>query len=163
MLSRPRSVPAGFIAPCLPTNAPHPPSGEMWLHEIKHDGFRVITRKDGKRVNEHIERDGPIVFAHACKMGLEGIVSKRRDWPYRSGRSPHWIKSKNPLCAAVKREAHPSSRSSSRISAPRHVIEAEGFEGHIWTRAVSSDGVAVMVSRLSQRALVTGQWIKAAA
>jgi ATP-dependent DNA ligase len=49
--------------------------------------------------------DGPLVFAHACKMGLEGIVSKRKDSPYRSGRSPHWIRSKNPLCAAVKREA----------------------------------------------------------
>jgi bifunctional non-homologous end joining protein LigD len=204
MLSRPRSVPAGFIAPCLPTNAPHPPSGEMWLHEIKHDGFRVITRKDGKRVklysrsgndltyrfplivealatlhsrsciidgeavacgddgiasfdrirhhrhdgsvfmwafdlieldgedlrleplevrkatlasllrratpglrfNEHLdEQDGPLVFAHACKLGLEGIVSKRKDSGYRSGRSPHWIKSKNPAAPAMRREA----------------------------------------------------------
>jgi ATP-dependent DNA ligase len=43
-------LPAGFIAPCLPTSAPHPPSGELWLHEIKHDGFRVIARKDGKQV-----------------------------------------------------------------------------------------------------------------
>jgi hypothetical protein len=57
----------------------------------------------------------------------------------------------------------PFSRSSSRISAPRHVIEVECFDGHIWTPPVSSDGVAVMVSRLRQRALVTGQWIKAAA
>jgi bifunctional non-homologous end joining protein LigD len=44
------------------------------------------------------------VFAHACKLGLEGIVSKRKDSPYRSGRSPDWLKSKNPVCAAVKRE-----------------------------------------------------------
>jgi ATP-dependent DNA ligase len=50
MLSRPRALPAGFIAPCLPINAPQPPSGEQWLHEIKHDGFRIIARKDGKRV-----------------------------------------------------------------------------------------------------------------
>ena len=40
-----RSLPAGFIAPCLPTKADTLPSGEMWLHEIKHDGFRVIARK----------------------------------------------------------------------------------------------------------------------
>jgi len=40
----------GSIAPCLPINAPQPPSGEQWLHEIKHDGFRVIARKNGKRV-----------------------------------------------------------------------------------------------------------------
>jgi ATP-dependent DNA ligase len=49
--------------------------------------------------------NGPTVFAHACKMGLEGIVSKRKNSTYRSGRSPDWLKSKNPACAAVKREA----------------------------------------------------------
>jgi hypothetical protein len=47
---RPRSLPSGFVPPCLPTSAPRPPSGEPWLNEIKHDGFRVIARKDGKRV-----------------------------------------------------------------------------------------------------------------
>ena len=202
MLSRPRALTAGFIAPCLPTNAPQPPSGRRGC--TKHDGFRVIARKDGERVklysrpgndliyrfpliveavaklrsrsciidgeavacgddgiasfdriryrrhdagvflyafdlieldgddlrrdplavrkatlasllrraapglrfNEHLDNeDGPLVFAHACKMGLEGIVSKRKDSHYRSGRSPHWIKSENPACAAVKREA----------------------------------------------------------
>jgi bifunctional non-homologous end joining protein LigD len=199
-----RALPAGFIAPCLPTSAPQPPSGASWLHEIKHDGFRIIARKDGKRVrlysrpgndltkrfplivdglaalrtrsciidgeavacgedgiasfdriryrrhdrsvflyafdlieldgedlrreplavrkatlasvlarpaaglrfNEHLEgEDGPLVFRHACKLGLEGIVSKLKDSQYRSGRSPHWIKSKNPDALAVKREA----------------------------------------------------------
>jgi bifunctional non-homologous end joining protein LigD len=204
MLSRPkRTLPAGFVAPCLPTSSPHPPSGGLWLHEIKHDGFRVIARKNDKRVrlysrpgndltyrfplivealaklrsrsciidgeavacgddgiasfdrirhrhyddcvflyafdlielngddlrrdplnvrkatlasvlaragpglrlNEHLEEEGPVVFQHACKLGLEGIVSKRRDSSYRSGRSPHWIKSKNPNAPAVKREA----------------------------------------------------------
>jgi bifunctional non-homologous end joining protein LigD len=43
-------MPPGFIAPCLPTKAHQPPSGERWLHEIKHDGFRVIARKDGPRM-----------------------------------------------------------------------------------------------------------------
>ena len=178
-----RTLPAGFIAPCLPTKTDKLPSGSQWLHEIKHDGFRVIARKDGDRVrlysrpgndltyrfplivealarlssrsciidgeavccdedgmpnfdriryrrydasvflyafdlielsgddlrreplevrkatlksvlakagpglrlNEHIEADGPTVFAHACKMGLEGIVSKHKglDVPFR--------------------------------------------------------------------------------
>jgi bifunctional non-homologous end joining protein LigD len=196
-------LPHGFVPPCLPTKAPQPPSGDTWVHEIKHDGFRVIARKDGERVrlysrpgndltrrfplivetlarlrsrsciidgeavacddnglasfdlvrhhrandsvflyafdlielngddlrrdplevrkatllsmlakaglglrfNEHLEGDGPTVFAHACKMGLEGIVSKRKDSPYRSGRSPDWLKMKNPAAPAVKREA----------------------------------------------------------
>jgi bifunctional non-homologous end joining protein LigD len=47
---RSRALPAGFIAPCLPISAPRPPSGGLWLHEIKHDGFRVIARKDSDRV-----------------------------------------------------------------------------------------------------------------
>jgi bifunctional non-homologous end joining protein LigD len=51
------------------------------------------------------EADGPFVFAHACKLGLEGIVSKRKDSRYRSGLSLDWIKSKNPAAPAVKREA----------------------------------------------------------
>jgi bifunctional non-homologous end joining protein LigD len=201
MLSRVK-LPAGFVPPSLPSKASTPPSGPLWLHEIKHDGFRVIARKEGARVrlysrpgndltyrfplivdaiaslrsrsctidgeavacddhglssfdrirhrrhdgdvflytfdlielngddlrrdplevrkatlrsmlakvglgvrfNEHMEGDGPTVFAHACKMGLEGIVSKRKDSPYRSGRSPDWLKMKNPAHPAVKRE-----------------------------------------------------------
>ena len=59
----------------------------------------------GVRVNEHIEADGPTVFAHVCKMGFEGFVSKRKMSTYRSGRSPDWFKSKNPACEAVRREA----------------------------------------------------------
>jgi bifunctional non-homologous end joining protein LigD len=171
-----RTLPAGFIAPCLPTKTTQLPSGSQWLHEIKHDGFRIIAHKSGGRVrlysrpgndftrrlplivealerlhsridgeavacddngvasfdlirhhrandgvflyafdlielngddlrrdplevrkatlasvlakagpgirfNEHIEGDGPTVFAHACKLGLEGIVSKSEGFP----------------------------------------------------------------------------------
>jgi bifunctional non-homologous end joining protein LigD len=60
----------------------------------------------GLRLNEHLEHDcGLTVFQHACKMGLEGIVSKRLGSRYRSGRSPDWLKFKNPDAPAVKREA----------------------------------------------------------
>jgi bifunctional non-homologous end joining protein LigD len=45
-----RTFPPGFIAPCLPTKADTAASGSLWLHEIKHDGFRIIARKDGERV-----------------------------------------------------------------------------------------------------------------
>src|SRR5215467_13826275 len=193
VMLRVRTLPTGFIAPCLPTKTDQPPSGGLRIHEIKHDGFRIIARKDGVRVrlysrpgndftrrfppiaralthlrcrsciidgeavicddngvasfdriryrrndddvflyafdlielngddlrrdplevrkatlasivakaspgirfNEHIEGDGPTVFAHACKLGLEGVVSKRKDSAYRSGRSPDWLKMKN--------------------------------------------------------------------
>src|SRR6266436_4015960 len=45
-----RTLPAGFIAPCLPTKIDKLPSGSQWLHEIKHDGFRIIARKTGAQV-----------------------------------------------------------------------------------------------------------------
>ena len=49
--------------------------------------------------------DGAIVFREACRLGCEGIVSKRLASRYRSGRSPHWLKIKSPKAPAVKREA----------------------------------------------------------
>jgi bifunctional non-homologous end joining protein LigD len=59
--------------------------------------------KPGIRLSEHIEEDGALVFAHACRLGLEGIVSKRTDAPYRSGRVKSWIKTKNKNAAAYMR------------------------------------------------------------
>src|SRR5262249_25130396 len=56
-------------------------------------------------LNEHYEGDGAIVFREACRLGCEGIVSKRLGSTYRRGRSPLWVKVKNPDAPAVKREA----------------------------------------------------------
>jgi bifunctional non-homologous end joining protein LigD len=204
VLLRERTRPGlGIIEPCLPSPAKAPPSGSGWLHEIKHDGFRILARRDGAGVrlitragndfssrfpfiamavgklpvrsclidgeavvcdenglavfelirrhgalasavhcafdllelngedlrrqpieerkwrlanlldgshlslvlNEHFEEDGAVVFREACKLGCEGIVSKRLGSTYRRGLSPHWIKVKNPNAPAVKREA----------------------------------------------------------
>ena len=204
MLLRSRwTGPSGFIEPCLPSRADRPPSGPDWIHEIKHDGYRLMARRDsvgvrlltrnghdwaprypliveavdrlkvrsclidgeavacnenglavferlrrkpsgkhvflyafdlfeldgqdlrreplqtrkatlasllrgslpGLRLSEHLAHDGESVFRHACKMGLEGIVSKRLGSRYRSGRSKDWLKFKNPDAPAVKREA----------------------------------------------------------
>jgi ATP-dependent DNA ligase len=59
----------------------------------------VVCREDGVS-----DFDKPrAAFRHACRMGLEGIVAKRRDKPYRSGRSPDWIKVKNPDAPAATR------------------------------------------------------------
>jgi bifunctional non-homologous end joining protein LigD len=66
---------------------------------------RLIGRaKHAIRFVEHLTDDGPTVFDHVCRMGLEGIVSKRTDAPYRSGPSKVWIKSKNPASEALRRE-----------------------------------------------------------
>jgi ATP-dependent DNA ligase len=78
-----RTLPAGFIAPCLPT------------------------------------KTEPTVFAHACKTGLKGIVSKRKDSASRSGRSPDWLKMKNSAAPAVKREAERSGQRQMAASSTR--------------------------------------------
>lgn len=54
------------------------------------------------RLSKHLDADGPQVFRQACAMDLEGIVSKRRDAPYRSGRQDIWVKSK-----CIKSDTYP--------------------------------------------------------
>jgi bifunctional non-homologous end joining protein LigD len=49
MVSRKRQL-VGFIEPCLPSPAKEPPSGPDWIHEIKHDGFRIMARRDAAGV-----------------------------------------------------------------------------------------------------------------
>jgi bifunctional non-homologous end joining protein LigD len=186
-----------FVEPSLAAPCERPPSGPKWVHEIKHDGYRIQARIDGGKVqlltrksldwtkrfgaiasaleelrvgsalldgeivveeanglstfnglqadlssgrqdrmryhvfdllycdgydltpatlsdrkrvleqvlaelpagspvrfSEHLDTDGPTMFEHAGRLGLEGIVSKRRDLPYRSGRTDDWLKSK---------------------------------------------------------------------
>ena len=61
--------------------------------------------KTGLRLNEHFIHSGEVVYRHACKMGLEGIVSNRLGSRYTSGRTRDWLKFKNPAAPAVKREA----------------------------------------------------------
>ena len=67
---------------------------------------RLIGKpRPGIVLNVTFEESGDAVFRHACKMGLEGIVSKRLGSQYRSGRTKDWLKFKNPAAPAVKREA----------------------------------------------------------
>jgi ATP-dependent DNA ligase len=63
----------------------------------------LLTRPDGIRFSEHLEGEGEQMFERACKLGLEGIVCKRRDSAYRSGRSKAWLKIKNPDSPAMHR------------------------------------------------------------
>jgi bifunctional non-homologous end joining protein LigD len=138
----------GTIEPCIPTQVSKPPVGPHWIHEIKHDGYRLIARKRDGRVrlftrrgfdwteryprirdwrprpleerkakldkllanartgiqySEHLEGDGAAIFAHACRLGAEGIVSKHREHPYRAGPSKAWLKTKNPAAPGMLR------------------------------------------------------------
>jgi bifunctional non-homologous end joining protein LigD len=58
----------------------------------------------GLQLCEHLAGDGAVIYEHAIKLGCEGIVSKRLGSPYRSGRSPDWLKIKNLDAPAVRRE-----------------------------------------------------------
>ena len=87
---------------------------------IEHDGEDLRSRpfldrknalarllrntKAGILLNEHVAGDGATVFAHACRLGAEGIVSKKIDGTYRSGPCRVWIKVRNPASVAVQRE-----------------------------------------------------------
>jgi bifunctional non-homologous end joining protein LigD len=84
--SRAMPLPRGFVPPSLPTKAPQPPSGDVWLHEIKHDGFRVIARKDGNRVRLY-SRPGndltyrfPLIVESLARLRSRSCIIDRR-WP----------------------------------------------------------------------------------
>ncbi len=66
------------------------------LMERKAELKELVSGEDSGviKYSEHFEDDGPVVLRHACKFGLEGIVSKRRDAPYRSGRAESFVKIK---------------------------------------------------------------------
>ena len=88
---------------------------DLPLIERKRRLARLIGRaKHAIRFVEHLTDDGATVFDHVCRMGLEGIVSKRTDAPYRSGPSKAWLKSKNPASEAVRREREEEWRSTRR-------------------------------------------------
>ena len=63
----------------------------------------VAKAKDGLEYNDHLTGAGSEIFAHACRLGHEGIVAKRIDLPYESGRSKRWLKIKNPDSPAMQR------------------------------------------------------------
>jgi hypothetical protein len=73
----PRVLPIGFVAPCLPTKASQPPSGPPWLHEIKHDGFRVLARKDGNRVRLY-SRPGNDLTCFPGALNRVGLCNDRK-------------------------------------------------------------------------------------
>jgi bifunctional non-homologous end joining protein LigD len=66
--------------------------------------LRKLLRYDrGIHYVEHAEGHGDKMFAAVCQLGLEGIVSKKLDAPYKSGPSKAWLKIKNPKAPAATR------------------------------------------------------------
>src|SRR6476620_10966806 len=64
---------AATFEPCLPRKANAPPSGPGWIHEIKHDGFRILAQKDGDQV-KLITRNG-YDFADCCRLIVDAIAN----------------------------------------------------------------------------------------
>lgn len=65
------------------------------LGERKAALAKLVGKRHGPlRLSESLTEPGPALLKHACKMGLEGIISKRADAPYRSGRGHDWVKAK---------------------------------------------------------------------
>src|SRR5262249_33425923 len=74
------TVSAGFIAPCLPTKAPQPPAEPDWLHEIKHDGFRIVARKiDGwvrlySRPGNNLTYRFPLIVEAVTRLSAGSLI-----------------------------------------------------------------------------------------
>src|SRR5215207_314271 len=85
-----RLQPPGFIVPCQPTLAHKVPVGDGWIHELKHDGFRILAFKDGDTVRlwSRNGRDWSGEFV-AITEALAGAPVKARDAGRRGGKSSH--------------------------------------------------------------------------
>jgi bifunctional non-homologous end joining protein LigD len=70
----PRNTPSGFVPPCIPTRAHKPPAGPDWVHEVKHDGYRLQVRREGDAVRLFTRRGYdwsgryPAIAATAAKL-----------------------------------------------------------------------------------------------
>jgi len=73
------------------------------LSERKKKLKTLVRKSKDIHYNDHLAGDGTEIFTAACRIGLEGIVSKRADRPYLSGRSQTWLKIKNRDSPAMKR------------------------------------------------------------
>ena len=86
-----RTLPAGFIAPCLPTKTDKLPSGSQWLHEIKHDGFRIIARKNRAQVGLYSRPGNDLT--HRFPLIVETLArlrpSQRREARHASAQQPN--------------------------------------------------------------------------
>jgi hypothetical protein len=100
----------------LPTRAASPPAGPDWLHEIKHDGFRMIARRDGERTRL-ISRRG--LDCAASLPALPGIAGKAVIRPLFAGVSGYWATVPRPAAGAPQqgpRPYRPSERRTARTA-----------------------------------------------
>ena len=75
----------GFVEPCIPTLAFKPPSGPFWVHEIKHDGYRLIVRRDGKVVRLFTRRGYDWTDRYPANQWCRSRRDFTAAWPYAVG------------------------------------------------------------------------------
>ena len=80
--------------------------------------WRAADEHGALRFSEHFSEPGKVMLEHACRMGLEGVISKRADAPYRSGRGHDWVKSK----CTLRQEFVIAGYLPSQASGPRHPL-----------------------------------------
>jgi ATP dependent DNA ligase domain len=104
LFTAPCCIPSGLTASSRHASPSEPPSMPIEMRKRK---LAQLVRHvgSGLHLSEHLHGHGIEIFEHACKLGCEGIVSKRVGSRYVSGRTDNWIKVKNPTAPAVRREA----------------------------------------------------------
>jgi bifunctional non-homologous end joining protein LigD len=109
------------------------------------DLLRGAAEAGPLRYSEHFIEPGQTMLRHACRMGLEGVISKRADAPYRSGRGRDWVKSKCTLRQEFVIAGYVPSRGSGRelgsIVAAYHeggALKSAGRVGTGFTRAAAA-------------------------
>jgi bifunctional non-homologous end joining protein LigD len=76
------SLATGFVPPCIPTRATKPPAGPNWVHEIKHDGYRLVCGPDGVAIFDALHRRGTVSEAMMYAFDLLELDGKDlRDLP----------------------------------------------------------------------------------
>jgi|SRR5215472_13856345 len=113
-----RVLPAGFIPPCLPTKAQEPPSGPMWLHEIKHNGFRVIARKRDDQTRLYSRPGNDLTYRYplivealtklrsrSCIIDSEAVACDARELRWRREKRREWQTWSNARIDSIGRRA----------------------------------------------------------
>jgi ATP-dependent DNA ligase len=135
-----RTLPAGFIPPCLPTKADIPPAGGVWLHEIKHDGFRIIARKDGPRVRLY-SRPGndltgrfPLIVETLANLRTRSCIIDGEAVCCDDDGRPSFDRLRALVAAHFQATAHRCQQAILRLAPPR--LGASYSQGEFYTQGV---------------------------
>jgi ATP-dependent DNA ligase len=88
--ARLRIAPPGFIGPCLPALSKKPPTGEMWAHEVKHDGYRLQVHVRGGRVRLYTMNAAdwteryPRIVEDAARLKRDAVLDCEVIWRTRT-------------------------------------------------------------------------------